>query len=317
MRQANKTPRPSGARGAYRNNYLKRHNATHGTGSYVRYEQLKPSSLPAQPTRVSTKLLAAAPPISRGCNVSVKILSKVWDGYPGDSSPELLALLALADWSDDEGRSFPSIAALGKKCRIGRSQTQRIVHRLIGTGLVSVTDNASGGAPGSSRRYRINLDLLTGRENATRSENATGRGNATEGPRKCADRGRENATLYVIDPSLTVNKGDCPPSADGKAADCPHQEIINLYHDILPMGRQVKVWNETRKAKLRARWREASERQSLDWWGRLFFYIAKSEFLTGKASTKDRAPFEIDLEWIVTPSNFIKIVEGKYHREAV
>ena len=103
----------------------------------------------------------------------------------------------------------------------------------------------------------------------------------------------------------------------GKAADpCPHHEIIDLYHRTLPMGRQVRVWTEARRAKLRARWREDSKRQSLEWWGRLFAYIAKSEFLTGKVCAKDRKPFEIDLEWIITPANLVKIIEGKYDEDS-
>ncbi len=104
----------------------------------------------------------------------------------------------------------------------------------------------------------------------------------------------------------------------GKPADaCPHQEIIDLYHRILPMGRQVRVWNEARRAKLRARWREDIKRQSLGWWERFFGYIADSEFLTGQATTAGRPPFEIDLEWIVTPANLVKIIEGKYHQREV
>lgn len=102
-------------------------------------------------------------------------------------------------------------------------------------------------------------------------------------------------------------------SVAAKSADpCPHQEIIDLYHRILPMGRQVRVWTDARRAKLRARWREDEKRQSTDWWVRLFDYIAKSEFLTGKVCAKDRKPFEIDLEWIITPANLVKIIEGKY-----
>lgn len=106
--------------------------------------------------------------------MAVKVLSLVWDGYPG-AGTELLALLALADWSDDEGRCWPSIASISKKTRLSRSQAQRIVHRLIATGYVNVTGNETGGPPGSTRQYLINLDMLTGRMDAT----PTGRTDAT------------------------------------------------------------------------------------------------------------------------------------------
>ncbi|MDD2989107.1 MAG: helix-turn-helix domain-containing protein [Zoogloea sp.] len=109
--------------------------------------------------------------------------------------------------------------------------------------------------------------------------------------------------------------GDEPPVSSKAADPCPHQAIMDLYHEILPTGRHVRSWNDTRKAKLRARWKEEAKRQSLDWWAKFFGYIAESDFLTGKTSTPGRRPFEIDLEWIVTPSNFVKILEGKYENE--
>ncbi len=46
--------------------------------------------------------------------MAVRVMSIVWESYPGGGS-ELLALLALADWSDDEGRCFPAIASIAKK----------------------------------------------------------------------------------------------------------------------------------------------------------------------------------------------------------
>lgn len=110
---------------------------------------------------------------------------------------------------------------------------------------------------------------------------------------------------------------DASVVADKPADPCPHQEIIDLYHRILPMGRQVRVWNDARRAKLRARWREDIKRQSLGWWERFFGYIADSEFLTGQTTTAGRSPFEIDLEWIVTPANLVKVIEGKYHQREV
>jgi hypothetical protein len=53
----------------------------------------------------------------------------------------------------------------------------------------------------------------------------------------------------------------------------------------------------------------------VEWWEQLFTYIAKSPFLTGAVQSHDRTPFQIDLEWIVNPSNFVKIIEGKYHSD--
>lgn len=98
---------------------------------------------------------------------------------------------------------------------------------------------------------------------------------------------------------------------------CPHQQIIDLYHQALPTGTQVRVWNETRMKTLQARWREDPKRQDLGWWERFFKYVAESEFLTGQTpAANGRDPFVVSLDWLINPQNFAKTVEGKYHRSA-
>jgi hypothetical protein len=99
-----------------------------------------------------------------------------------------------------------------------------------------------------------------------------------------------------------------PPSA------CPHQEIIKLYSQHLPMGRQVRPpWNGSRATALAARWKELPERQRIEWWDAFFAHCAKSTFLTGRVPPRQgRKPFEVSLDWIVTASNFQKIIEGAY-----
>lgn len=89
--------------------------------------------------------------------------------------------------------------------------------------------------------------------------------------------------------------------------DCPHQQIIDLYHQRLPQLRRVKIWSDKRQKNLRTRWRENPNHQSLDFWERLFGHVGKSDFLIG-----NKGEWQADLEWIINPSNFVKIIEGKY-----
>lgn len=261
--------------------------------------------------------------------MSIRIMSAVWDRFPGGGS-ELLALLALADWSDDEGRCWPSMTAISEKTRLSRSQAQRVVHGLIDAGFLNVIGNEAGGKPGSTRRYQINLRALTGRADATPtgrthatgSANATGRTHAQDGSHPCGETGRTHATQTISEPSRTVSE---PMSLDiggvqAKPAhlpDCPHQQIIDLYHQALPTGTRVRVWSGTRVKHLQARWREDTKRQNVEWWQRFFAYCAQSEFLTGQAQpVNGRDPFVVSLDWLVSPQNFAKCIEGKYHRSA-
>ena len=116
----------------------------------------------------------------------------------------------------------------------------------------------------------------------------------------------------------------CPPNGEPSGLpNCNHQGVIDLYHQKLPTLRRIEVWNNTRSGYLKQRWREVAAELAeqkpitaqdvLDWWGEFFTHIGNSRFLTGRVNDKSGRSFAADLEWILKPSNFAKIVEGKYH----
>lgn len=149
---------------------------------------------------------------------------------------------------------------------------------------------------------------LTARRVANHKALDDGNDDSVSGALPREEKRREDITTSI------PNGIDCPqPSAEDKSDPCPHQEIIALYAKHLPMGIQPRTWTGSRAVALKARWREDKKRQSLAWWERFFAYIATSPFLTGKVYDTNRKPFEITLEWIVTPKNFAKIIDGNYH----
>jgi hypothetical protein len=99
-----------------------------------------------------------------------------------------------------------------------------------------------------------------------------------------------------------------PPKRPTKP-DCPHQAIVDLYHELLPQCPQVRDWTPARQQHLRARWNEDPKRQNLDYWKRFFEYVESCDFLVGRSG---KTPFFADLEWIVTSKNFTKIREERY-----
>jgi uncharacterized protein YdaU (DUF1376 family) len=128
-------------------------------------------------------------------------------------------------------------------------------------------------------------------------------------------------------PITHINTDICPPSGEPEEKTglpkCCHQEVIDLYHQKLPTLRKVEVWNDARKGYLRQRWRDVSQELALEkpiqtedvllWWSDFFTHIGQSKFLTGRVNDKSGRAFTADLEWILKPSNFAKIIEGKYH----
>jgi len=90
-------------------------------------------------------------------------------------------------------------------------------------------------------------------------------------------------------------------------SSCPHIKIVKLYHDILPELAKIKEWTPIRMKLLKKRWSEKKERQNLEWWKGYFKYVKKSKFLMG-----EKTDFQADLEWLIRPTNFVKVIEGKY-----
>jgi uncharacterized protein YdaU (DUF1376 family) len=104
------------------------------------------------------------------------------------------------------------------------------------------------------------------------------------------------------------------PKVKAEAGDaCPHSDIIELYHELLPANPRIKSWTGSRQANLRTRWREDAKRQSLDYWRRFFRHVAASPFLTGQVIGQSGRPFLAGLDWLVMPNNFAKVIENKYH----
>lgn len=95
---------------------------------------------------------------------------------------------------------------------------------------------------------------------------------------------------------------------------CPDEAVIALYHEILPMCPPVRVWHQGRRSLLQSRWREDKARQVIEWWRGYFEHVKQSRFLTGNVINQDgKPPFIADLEWLIRPNNFAKVIEGKYH----
>lgn len=81
--------------------------------------------------------------------MSVRLMSAIWDM---EFSPvEKLILLAVADWANDEGLAWPSIAQLAKKTGCGERTVQRTLRTAEQSGLLKRYEN-----PGKGCSYRIN-----------------------------------------------------------------------------------------------------------------------------------------------------------------
>lgn len=90
--------------------------------------------------------------------MSIAVMSEVWNKSQHSGS-ELLLLLAIADFSDDHGKAYPSVSTLSNKCRMSRRNVQYVINNLKCSGELTVAIK-KGPPPKFPNLYRINLNAL-------------------------------------------------------------------------------------------------------------------------------------------------------------
>lgn len=87
--------------------------------------------------------------------MSIHVMNLIWRNarYQGNA---MLALLALADWSNDDGVSWPSVESIAKKSRQSERNTRIVLQKLVQDRTIYVT-----GRENNSSVYRINLEIIS------------------------------------------------------------------------------------------------------------------------------------------------------------
>jgi hypothetical protein len=109
---------------------------------------------------------------------------------------------------------------------------------------------------------------------------------------------------------VTTNKNIKEDNKNTHRGVCPHKSIVDLFNSMLPDLPHVDLITDERKKTIKARWMTSDKTQSLDWWKEFFSHVGQSDFLMGRAKDSFRASFD----WITTKRNFVKIIEGNYHK---
>lgn len=105
-----------------------------------------------------------------------------------------------------------------------------------------------------------------------------------------------------------------PVRNHAKVEPCPHAAIVDLFHEVLPELPGVALINKTRRQHLQSRWREHAAHRDLGFWREFFESVKSSDFLMGKVQGRNGGkPFRATFDWLICPSNFVKVVEGNYH----
>lgn len=197
---------------------------------------------------------------------------------------------------------------------IGPGQCKKLLAELINNGVARqneegfifskrmVKDERLRNIRASAGRLGGNPNLLKQKDNQKSKQ-----------PDKQSPTPSSSSSTSVIDNSIELSVDG--QHVDPSPPDCPHDLIIAAYHAELPMLRQVREWNSARRSLLKTRWRESKERQSVDWWREFFRYVATCPLLVGDHNSATNPNWQADLEWLIRPSNFVKVIEGKYEKK--
>src|SRR6202048_5337952 len=84
--------------------------------------------------------------------MSIRVMTSVSEYLRTQAHSDLLVLLALADWANDDGYCWPTISALATKARLSERAVQQILGRLTTTGRIR---RIQGGGRGRATRYQV------------------------------------------------------------------------------------------------------------------------------------------------------------------
>lgn len=170
--------------------------------------------------------------------MSIACIDAVWRCAYARGGSHLLILLALADFARDDGTEIrPSMGTLARRVRASQRQATRIVRDLERDGVIELVANASGGAPGATRVYRLRLDRLAPSER-WQTGVADDRGDAdvrgdTQGRDGCHPGSRRVSPMSP-NPSLPVMNRELNPTSSAPPARHDAKAIIwNLGLQIL------------------------------------------------------------------------------------
>lgn len=153
-------------------------------------------------------------------------------------------------------------------------------------------NGSQGAVEGHSKGSNVTTKQLNNKNIHVEGEPSTGDGELFE--KDQTDQQKNNVTEF-------------PKS---KTPTCPHTEIVELYHELLPECKRVipSMWQGSDRAKnLTARWRESEKHRDLDFWAWLLTGIR--DLRDGFYISDVGGPWRADIGWIIQKKNFINLCE--------
>jgi hypothetical protein len=267
--------------------------------------------------------------------MSVRTLTTVWDGSR-HSATNLLMLLAIADFADDAGRAYPSVAGLAAKCRMKPRNANYILADLQRSGELRVLQNKG---PSGKNLYQIVFSAMTRKSVAPLQDGAGvqsgaglqgGAGLQSLAPTPAMDCAKPLQPI-AAEPSLNRQEPSTSSSSPaGRLPECPVDEIRKLYNDSLrdeqgalaPKRATVSTKDRSRAMSARWKWvfedvrddgtcRAATRAEALDWFARYFTKAWQDDHLAGRSNRgAGHERWRCDLDFLLTDKALKRVIEA-------
>ncbi len=223
-----------------------------------------------------------------------------------------LVLLAMSNYANEHGICYPSITTLMKKTSLKKDAVIRSIKGLSEIGIVEKIDNSNVCKKYLKREnqncYKINLKQNKPVANNDLSFKTTGSSKrlepvANNDQLPVANNDLNRHIEPSIKPSIEKLK---QKKAETPKEKIPYDEIVNVYHEVLPELPSVHVLTDKRRKHINATWQKSIKARSLEWWREYFEHVSGIPFLLGSKGWK------ADFEFLTNFNNIVKVIEGKY-----
>jgi hypothetical protein len=179
--------------------------------------------------------------------MSVKVMSKVWE-WSKASATDRLVLLAIADFTDDDGYCYPGIKRIAKKCLVHERTVQRSISNLEGLKELQVFEGEGKKTQtGNTNLFRV---IITG-GNTPPGGNLSFEGVAQVSPKSSSER-----------KTLTVSKEASP-----EARSYIERFVLRIPATMIPKGSQAAAkWEKCYDDMILLDKRNPEEIEKVTWW---------------------------------------------------
>ncbi|WP_313317808.1 helix-turn-helix domain-containing protein [Pseudomonas sp.] len=237
--------------------------------------------------------------------MSTIVMTACWP-LQGMSPAQKSVLISLADNANDEGVCWPSVARIVERTCLSERAVRNALRWLEQSGALAAHHRT-----GRSTWYTVSPFSYNPGTSCPSAPDA-GEPRQEMPPTPASDAPHPGTTCPQNRKGTIKEPSEEDTGACAGSKKAPVDQIVALFNEILHKLPRVVLLNKDRKAKIQSRWAESPVHQDLDFWRDFFTQVESSDFLMGRLQGRENQ-FRCTFDWLIAPSNFVKVVEGNYH----